>query len=70
MEELSFSLEQEFIELQQLLKLLGLAESGGGAKALIASGSVRVDDVPEIRRGRKIRTGMVVAIPGARITVS
>ena len=33
----------DFIELNQLLKLAGLASSGGGGKALVAAGGITVD---------------------------
>jgi ribosome-associated protein len=51
----------EVIRLGQLLKVAGLAESGGEAKALLASGAVRVNDEPESRRGRQLHPGDVVA---------
>jgi len=52
-----FPLQGEFIELNVLLKLLGLASSGGAAKALIAEGAVRVGSAnrnphpPQVARG-------------------
>jgi ribosome-associated protein len=51
----------EVIRLGQLLKLAGLADSGGEAKALLASGSVQVNGEPETRRGRQLHDGDVVA---------
>lgn len=55
-------LRDEFIALNVLLKLLGLAPSGGGAKALIAAGAVAVDGQPETRVRRKLRPGNVVTL--------
>lgn len=49
------------IELQALLKVLGWAPTGGQAKRLIQSGSVRVNGVVETRRGRKLHRGDRVA---------
>jgi ribosome-associated protein len=48
------------IRLGQLLQVAGLAESGGEAKALLATGAVRVNGEPEIRRGRQLVPGDVV----------
>jgi ribosome-associated protein len=49
------------IRLGQLLKVAGLAESGGEAKALLADGAVTVNGEPEARRGRQLVPGDVVA---------
>jgi len=51
------------IRLGQLLKLSGLAETGGASKALLADG-VRVNGVAETRRGRQLRAGDVVEALG------
>jgi ribosome-associated protein len=53
----------ETIRLGQLLKLSGIAESGGASKALLADG-VRVNGVVETRRGRQLRSGDVVEARG------
>lgn len=66
---IDFALEGDFVELNQLLKLVGLAESGGGGKALVASGAVRVDGSVELRKTCKIRAGQVVSTGGAEIHV-
>ena len=49
------------IRLGQLLQAAGLAESGGEAKALLATGRVTVNGEPETRRGRQLVPGDVVA---------
>ena len=69
MQRLEFGLDREFIELNQLLKLAGLADSGGAGKALVASGQVRVDGAPELRKTAKIRAGQVVRLGSAEIRV-
>ena len=51
----------DMIRLGQLLKLAGLAESGGDARALIARGAVTVNGEVEPRRGRQLHPGDVVA---------
>jgi ribosome-associated protein len=52
----------ESIRLGQALKLSGLAESGGEARALIEDGAVTVNAEVETRRGRQLRRGDVVAV--------
>ncbi len=59
----------EFIELNSLLKVTGLCESGGMAKAAIAEGRVKVDDQVELRKRCKIRKGQVVEFEGNKILV-
>jgi ribosome-associated protein len=51
----------QMIRLGQLLKVAGLVDSGGEAKALLADGSVTVNGDPETRRGRQLHDGDVVA---------
>ena len=70
MQKLSFSLEGEFVELNQLLKLVGLCESGGAGKMIVASGDVQVDGQQETRKTAKIRAGQVVQIGDIRISVA
>ncbi|HYG60733.1 MAG TPA: S4 domain-containing protein YaaA [Symbiobacteriaceae bacterium] len=55
----------EFITLDAFLKWAGVAETGGHAKVLIASGQIRVNGEQELRRGRKLRPGDSVDLPGA-----
>ena len=52
------------IRLDQFLKWLGLAESGGQAKIRVQGGEVTVNGTVETRRGRKLRPGDVVGIDG------
>jgi ribosome-associated protein len=52
----------EPIRLGQFLKLAGLAEDGGQAKALLEADEVTVNGRPETRRGAQLRAGDVVAV--------
>lgn len=52
----------EMIRLGQLLKMVGVAESGAHAGALIADGDVSVDGEPETRRGRQLTRGARVQV--------
>jgi ribosome-associated protein len=64
---LDLQLRGDHITLDALLKATGLVASGGEAKALITSGQVLVDGVAEVRRGRKLRAGQVVALGPHRV---
>jgi ribosome-associated protein len=66
---LQFTLTGDFIELHNLLKLMGLADSGGSAKARVAMGDVTVDGKVELRKTAKIRAGQVVKLDGQTIRV-
>ena len=70
MQKINFDLAGEFVELNQLLKLAGLCDSGGAGKNMVASGVVSVDGKKELRKTAKIRTGQVVSVGDVRITVS
>ena len=59
----------DYVELNQLLKLAGIADSGGQGKAIVASGEVTVDGEVELRKTAKIRAGQVVRIGDAEIQV-
>ena len=45
------------MKLDQFLKWRNLVSSGGEAKIVIKSGSVKVNGVIETRRGRKLKRG-------------
>jgi ribosome-associated protein len=64
-----FELQGEFVELNQLLKLVGVVDSGGAGKHLVAEGEVHVDGQLELRKTCKIRAGQVVTLSGVHIQV-
>ena len=70
MQQLEFQLRGEFVELNQLLKLTGVCDSGGAGKMLVAEGVVSVDGKVELRKTAKIRAGQVVTLGDVRIQVS
>jgi len=70
MKNIPFKIQDETIELAQLLKVCGLAETGGHAKFIIQNGEVKVDGQVELRRGCKIRPGQTVTAPDAVITLT
>ncbi len=66
----NFKLEgNEFVELHDLLKVLGLCASGGMAKTVISEGQVKVDGNVELRKRCKIRTGQIVEFKGRTIII-
>jgi ribosome-associated protein len=72
MQQITFHLDAnygDFVEINQLFKLVGLCDSGGAGKALVSSGEVKVDGKLELRKTAKIRANQVVAIGDVRIKV-
>ena len=69
MQKIVFDLTSEFVEVNQLLKLVGLVDSGGAGKNLVATGVVSVDGKRELRKTAKIRTGQVVTVGDVQIRV-
>jgi ribosome-associated protein len=69
MQTLDFTLDRDFIELNQLLKLAGLCDSGGAGKQLVARGVVQVDGAVELRKTAKIRAGQRVRVGDVEICV-
>ena len=68
--QLNFEVRGEYVTLDHLLKLTGLAPSGGAAKMLVAQGLVQVDGQVELRKTAKLRPGAVVMMNDVRITVT
>jgi ribosome-associated protein len=77
----TLTLRGDRITLAQALKAAGVASSGGQAKHLVRSGTVRVNDVVVIQPGRKLSPGDRFRVakeeewtigeltePGARVT--
>lgn len=54
--------DRDFIKLDQFLKLVGVAATGGQAKMIIKDGSVTVNGETETRRGKKLRLGDRVVV--------
>lgn len=69
MEAIEFEVRGEFIELCNLLKLAGIANSGGQGKMMVGDGIVKVDGHIETRKTAKIRAGQEVDCLGQKIKV-
>ncbi|HSH97701.1 MAG TPA: RNA-binding S4 domain-containing protein [Methyloradius sp.] len=69
MQTIEFKLTTEYVELCNLLKLVGLADSGGRGKAMVAEGLVKVDGVLEIRKTAKMRVGQMIEVEDSIIQI-
>ena len=57
-------IDGDMIRLGQFLKLADLTGTGGESNILIASGDVTVNGEVDLRRGRQLHPGDVVAVQG------
>ena len=69
MQTTEFELEGDYVELNMLLKLIGLCDSGGAGKRLVGTGVVKVDGVTELRKTCKIHAGQTVTLDDMEIHV-
>jgi ribosome-associated protein len=69
MNTVEFKLRGEYVALCDLLKLTGIADSGGQGKRMIANGEVTVDGLPESRKTAKIRPNQIVQCLGQTVRV-
>ncbi len=56
-------IDTEFIRLDDLLKITGVAATGGQAKIMIQSGLILVNGEVCPMRGKKLRDGDTVTVP-------
>lgn len=66
----TIQIDSEYIKLQDLLKLTGLAATGGMAKIVIQNGEVKVNGEVCTMRGKKLRAGDVAEYDGVSVTVA
>lgn len=64
-----FILNNGYIELIRLIKLLGFAETGGQGKILIEQGKVLLNGQVEFRKRAKLRNGDEVEISGRKVRI-
>ena len=62
MKEIEFKIEGEYIELVQLLKAIGLAQTGGHAKMIVNEEMVYRNDELETRKRAKLRPGEIIKV--------
>lgn len=65
----TIQIDSEYIKLQDLLKLTGLAATGGMAKIVIQNGEVKVNGEVCTMRGKKMRAGDTAEYDGVSVTV-
>lgn len=59
----------EYIQLTQLLKVVGIAENGAMAGQMVVDGLVKLNGEKESRKRAKLRSGDVVSIMGKEIRI-
>jgi ribosome-associated protein len=64
-----FTLKADYIELSKILKLLGIAETGGHAKILIEQGKVIRNGIQEFRKRAKLVAGDKIEVMGETILI-
>lgn len=69
MQTIDFQLQGDYVELNMLLKLAGLCDSGGAGKRLVATSEVLVDGHAELRKTCKIHGGQTVRCGDTEIHV-
>ena len=69
MQEQKVAITTEFIKLDALLKFAGVAETGGEAKEAVQAGDVKVNGEVCTMRGKKLRPGDRVELPGVQLVV-
>ena len=66
---MKFELQDEYIELFKLIKVLDLVDSGAQAKYIVADGHVKRNGIVEVRKRAKIVAGDVIEIDDVTIEV-
>lgn len=62
-------IDTEFIKLDQFLKMVNIAASGGQAKIMIISEDVKVNGAVETQRGKKLRSGDIIEAEGRKFQI-
>ena len=70
MEQLSVTIQTDYIKLDPLLKFAGLCDTGGFAKELIQQGVVSVNGEVCTMRGKKIRPGDRIRVDRFEVLVA
>lgn len=65
----TFKIKGEYIQLNQLLKMMGWCSSGAESNALIENGKVKVNGVKELRKRNKLLPGFVVEYDGQEVEI-
>jgi ribosome-associated protein len=65
-----FKITGEYIELIQLLKAIGLAQTGGHAKIIVEEGEVFLNGIQEFRKRAKLKPGDKIEVLGETIIIA
>lgn len=66
----SLRVDEEYITLGVLLKIVGIIDTGGMAKVFLANNDVFVNNEPENRRGRKLYRGDTICVANKMFSIS
>ncbi|MCX6188152.1 MAG: RNA-binding S4 domain-containing protein [Bacteroidetes bacterium] len=66
---MEYKIKGEYIELMALLKIVGIADSGGQAGMLITEGYIKRNGEPEFRKRAKLKPGDVIQFEDKKITI-
>lgn len=66
----TFAIHTPYIQLNQLLKVLGWVESGADANDAIDAGEVKVNGEVELRKRNKIYPDFVVEFNGEKVSIT
>ncbi|MEG1474289.1 MAG: S4 domain-containing protein YaaA [Longicatena sp.] len=67
---MEIKITSEYITLGQLLKITDFIQSGGEAKFAVKELSIKVNNEPENRRGRKLYFGDIILIEDKQFTLT
>lgn len=62
-------ISSEFIKLDQFLKWAEISSTGGESKALIIDGKIKVNNVVEFARGKKLYDGYIIEVDGEQFKI-
>lgn len=65
----NIKIDTEFIKLDQFLKMVNIAGSGGQAKIMVISGDVKVNGEIEMQRGKKLRSKDIIEVDGEKFQI-
>ena len=70
MKTIRFTIDGEYIELIQLLKATGIAQTGGHAKMIVDDGTVKRNGAIELRKRAKLIAGDKIEVEGVKIELA
>ena len=66
---MEFNLKTDYIEMIKLLKVTGIAESGGMAKQMVDDREVEYNGIVDLRKRLKVRKGDLVKVHNQEIKI-